>query len=150
MTMQTITVVLRIDSSYETGIESDEELQTLLNACSLPREIDSIEVTNFEFGDKLSEKPAHFSDRELAERGLPPFAFGIEPSSQQVIRVERGMMGYFPADAYTPVEVDKLNATWKVTTYQAEAMVWGSLFGWHTPGAWPEHQAKLRAKRGAK
>ena len=101
----------------------------------------------------------HFSDEELAARGLPEKAFIDNSRDQskgapQIIGVKRGESGYYPI--FTGIPVDELNAMHGVSAAQREAMHWGSLFGWDTPGAYPDsklivkmvdHKARASAEK---
>lgn len=83
-------------------------------------------------------------DDALAARGLPAVAYvdnakGIYGSSP-VIAVKRGEPGFFPI--HTTLSADALNAGEGVTPAQREAMLTGSMFGWHTLGADPSVQAQ--------
>jgi hypothetical protein len=74
---------------------------------------------------------------------LPPEAFvdnrkrdgsrRVPECDAPVINVTRGEPGYRPI--YTPLTADELNASQGVTPAQREAMLHGSMFGFHTPGA---------------
>ena len=84
-------------------------------------------------------------DAQLEARGLPEVAF-IDNSRQvngksPVIGVRRGETGYYPI--WTNLTADELNDANGVTPAQAQAMFNGSLFGWETPGADPNHPLVL-------
>lgn len=134
MPTKTITVVIEIDEDFSHPIESDDDLNTLL----IDNNLDELNVTKLLDGDTLSGPPIHFSDRELAERGLPPFAWALDESTNTVIRIERGMMGYFPAPSVEPRHVEWKNGIEGVSPEQADAMHMGSMFGWHVPAAYPK------------
>lgn len=139
---KTITVVLEVEGD-DALPECDDDLQRIfddsdINGMVGPDTV-NIQVTDFYEGDKLSlssNPPVHFSDRELAERGLPTISYASDDMGR-AIRIERGMMGFFKANPYTSDDVEKLNKAFKVTSAQAEAMHMGSMFGWHVPAAWP-------------
>lgn len=83
-----------------------------------------------------------FSDEMLAARGLPPIAFidnteGLAQTGRKVVAIKRGMPGCYAI--VTACTADELNAQRGVTAAQREAMLMGSLFGWHVPGADPKH-----------
>ena len=87
-------------------------------------------------------------DQALAARGLPEMAFidnsrDKSPSATKVIGVRRGETGYYPI--HSRLSADELNAKYKVTPAQREAMYNGSLFGWETPGADPTHPMVIAA-----
>lgn len=142
-TKKTITVVLEIGNDFDddtiSTIECDDDLQNVIDNSNINDEIGgSITVTAYAEGDRLNVKPEHFSDRELAERGLPASAFALDTSTGAAIFLERGMMGYFPRPNVDPTQVDSLNRTMGVSKAQANAMHAGSMFGWHCPGADPK------------
>lgn len=76
---------------------------------------------------------------------LPRESYHVMEVSNEIIRVVRGMQGYYPT--FIPVEnreqaqalVDEKNKELGVTKAQAEAMFVGSLFGWNIPGADPDN-----------
>lgn len=82
------------------------------------------------------------TDRRILD-ALPEMAFienarGIytgPDGTPPVIAVKRGEMGYHPI--YTRATADDLNAGRGVTPAQREAMLAGSMFGWHVPAADP-------------
>lgn len=82
-------------------------------------------------------------DKNLAERGLPEIAYvdnrekvyGDSP----VIAIKRGETGYYPIQ--TTVTAADLNAQSGVTAEQVEAMLAGSMFGWHVKAALPRNSA---------
>lgn len=66
---------------------------------------------------------------------LPPRCFAQLPSTGETIAIIRGEMGYHPV--LTVQTVEQLNATLPnpPTPQQVEAMLAGSMFGWHVPAA---------------
>lgn len=90
-------------------------------------------------------------DRVPTHVDLPELAYVVHPEGELVI-VKRGERGYYPygpkSDFNTTVAAS-LNQRMGVTPTQAEAMAWGSMFGWHTPGADPANydaDGRLRGK----
>ena len=88
-------------------------------------------------------------DDVLAARGLPPIAYAdnrqrIYDSDAPVIALKRGEPGYYPI--HTPLSADALNQAEGVTPAQREAMLMGSMFGWHLKGADPAFHAELQAR----
>jgi len=82
-------------------------------------------------------------DEVLIARGLPAVAYVCNGSKRyhpdaQVIAVRRGETGFYPI--YTQASADSLNESEGVTGEQREAMLWGSMFGWDTPGANPNSE----------
>jgi hypothetical protein len=92
------------------------------------------------------------SDAQLAAMGLPERCYVWHPEypktdARAIAMVERGRMGYVALvkrPGRDGVTVEELNAEIGVTTAQARAMLMGSMFGWHTPGAHPKHQINNR------
>ena len=95
-------------------------------------------------------------DAALAEQGLPAIAYadnskGIYGSESKVIAVKRGETGFYPIQSM--LCADELNAAEGVSEAQREAMLTGSMFGWHLKGADPKFQQMLldrAAARGGK
>jgi hypothetical protein len=73
---------------------------------------------------------------------LPEMCWAVQPSSNEVIMIKRGEMGYYPQrEDVLPYEahmVDALNERLGVTKEQEKAMVSGSMFGWDCPAADPD------------
>lgn len=67
---------------------------------------------------------------------LPDTCFAILPSSGEVIGIKAGEMGYVAVTQPNGFTLEELNPG--LTPQQVEAMVAGSMFGWHVPGADPE------------
>lgn len=73
----------------------------------------------------------------LIPAGLPEHCYVRIPGAEYGVGlVRRGESGYVPLDMM-PHRVDELNRACGVTKGQAEAMLVGSMFGWHVPGADP-------------
>lgn len=75
---------------------------------------------------------------------LPEKCFSYLETTGEMIIIEKGEKGYTPTNAYaegvTPREgADAANKLLGVTRAQEEAMVAGSMFGWHVPGADPKN-----------
>lgn len=80
------------------------------------------------------------SQEELIARGLPEVAWVSNADKRfhpeaQVIAIKRGETGFYPI--YTGATADSLNEDEGITPEMREAMLWGSMFGWDTPGADP-------------
>jgi hypothetical protein len=69
--------------------------------------------------------------------GLPEFSFATLPTTRETIKIKRGESGYYTNDKYKTANADELNETLGVTKAQAEAMMIGSMCGWHVEGADP-------------
>ena len=84
---------------------------------------------------------------------LPPRCFVELPGSRgpRTVEIVRGVPGY--SDLDTTLPVDRLNASLPEppTPEQAEAMLFGSMFGWHLEGADPDvvraHNETMRRAR---
>lgn len=76
---------------------------------------------------------------------LPRECYHVMEISNDIVRVMRGMQGYYPTDItvvsrdHARMLTDKMNKELGVTKAQAEAMFVGSLFGWNCPGADPDN-----------
>lgn len=71
---------------------------------------------------------------------LPQYCYNRLPSTKEIIGIERGVPGYTKI-TNLPLGIDtveKANELLGVTKGQAEAMLIGSMFGWHVPGADPD------------
>ena len=91
----------------------------------------------------------HARDDALSERGLPPIAYADNPKgvygTSPVIAVKRGEPGSYPI--HTRLTADELNAAEGVTSAQREAMLTGSMFGWHLQGANPKFHEQLMTRK---
>ena len=77
---------------------------------------------------------------------LPEQCFSTLPSTGELILITKGQSGYAPCyDFSTNSEAENKefandrNANKGITKAQAEAMLAGSMFGWHTPTADPKN-----------
>lgn len=76
---------------------------------------------------------------------LPPQSFATLPGNAKlVIGIHRGVPGYTPLNMHDTAEeaeaqAKRLNDRRGVTNAQREAMLVGSMFGWHVPGADPDN-----------
>lgn len=79
---------------------------------------------------------------------LPCISYAVNPGNErQVTMLKRGVMGFwevgvFPSEQIAKEKVDFLNKRLKVSGEQAEAMLNGSMFGFHVPGADPDNCRK--------
>jgi hypothetical protein len=74
-------------------------------------------------------------------KGLPNMCFSVDPMTDRVIVLEKGVLGYFEhrnPSLKGQDTADNMNADLGVSKAQAEAMLVGSMFGWDVPGADPE------------
>lgn len=67
---------------------------------------------------------------------LPEICMTILNTTGEPIAIKRGEIGYWPMTGYDP---DIFNKYHGVTPAQVMAMEMGSMFGWHVPGANPDH-----------
>lgn len=72
---------------------------------------------------------------------LPKHCFSVLDSTNEIIGIERGVMGYTPTVQPPDGQeaADRFNEMLGVTKAQAAAMKAGSLFGWDTPAADPKN-----------
>lgn len=71
---------------------------------------------------------------------LPEMAYVFAPDGTAG-KVIKGMKGYYPMNA-TKSHIDYLNKELGVDEATAGAMLVGSMFGWHVPGADPDMYRK--------
>ena len=73
--------------------------------------------------------------------GLPEKCWAVLPPTNKLIMVKRGVKGYTPQREdvipWGPENKDALNKRLGVTKAQENAMISGSMFGWHVPAANP-------------
>lgn len=77
---------------------------------------------------------------------LPELCYAIDPVTDRAVILQRGTSGYYPVDhdkfpfaKRDPAAfVLQQNTAMQITDEQREAMIFGSMFGWDTPGADPE------------
>ncbi|ALX47702.1 hypothetical protein [Lentibacillus amyloliquefaciens] len=62
---------------------------------------------------------------------LPDYCFVNHPMTGEVVKVEKGKVGYYETDCNTSAK--EMNASINVTSQQAEAMLTGCLCGWENP-----------------
>ena len=76
---------------------------------------------------------------------LPETCYNVLPGSDEIIIVKKGESGYYRTDKYghdraqALAIVDECNEIGGVNKAQAAAMLAGSMFGWHIPGADPKN-----------
>lgn len=88
-------------------------------------------------------------------KSLPEKCFSFKEDTGKVVVIQKGEVGYTPADAYgknmTPSEAaDKLNETLGVSKFQEMAMVAGATLGWDAPEADPAYHEKRNRIFGEK
>jgi hypothetical protein len=75
---------------------------------------------------------------------LPGLCAARHPIDATPILISAGEQGHYRA--FTGFDVDGFNARHKITPAHVEAMMAGSLFGWHVPGADPDaYNLKIRS-----
>ncbi len=75
-----------------------------------------------------------------ADPGLPELCYVADAGDGVLAAIKRGHDGYYPVNRYpTQTEAEEAanrhNQQLGVTPEQKRAMVIGSMFGWHLPGA---------------
>lgn len=68
------------------------------------------------------------------------------PGAAPVLKIVRGVSGYYPLHGATQSAAE-LNSAAGVTEAQREAMHFGSMIGWNTPGADPDTHARILAQK---
>lgn len=68
------------------------------------------------------------------QTNLPDYCYAMHPTDNRVIKIVRGESGYHPAPIPRD-KIDEANAALGVTGKHVQAMMIGSMFGWHVPGA---------------
>lgn len=94
-----------------------------------------------EFAEIMEHCGAAYAPKEVY---LPPECMSTMTSSGELIHITRYKKGYTPKDtAFTPEDnrafADRWNERHGVSKAQEAAMVVGSMFGWHVPGAQPKN-----------
>lgn len=78
------------------------------------------------------------------QQGLPDFCWSVVPSTQELVVIRYGKMGYYRQKMIACESeesrrmADTLNARRGITKQQVAAMEFGSMFGWYLPGADPK------------
>lgn len=91
-------------------------------------------------------------EKDVMDR-LPTKCFVVEPATQKVVIVKRGVKGYYPCPNIPPRQdpqkwADEMNTEDGVTKFQADAMLNGSMWGFHVPAADPAVLEAEAAKKG--
>lgn len=79
------------------------------------------------------------------QESLPKQCYGVLPGTGSVIIIKQGETGYYKTDidmggkAQNTALVEEYNQKLGVSKAQAQAMLSGSMFGWHTPAADPKN-----------
>lgn len=89
--------------------------------------------------------PAHSVAPGLPETAFVDNSWNKSSGAPPVIGIKRGHMGFWPIS--TDATADDLNESMGVSEAQREAMHFGSMFGWGSPGADPKHQEMLLKRR---
>jgi len=75
-------------------------------------------------------------DNKIGDNGLPLWCFCEMPGSGETVLIDFPIHGYSPLDIPIPWErAQKMNRDMGVTEKMEEAMLVGSMFGFHVPGA---------------
>lgn len=104
----------------------------------------SKEAAYEDYRNRINAEIEYVTERTHKPPLLPLFCYALKPSSGEIIEIERGCKGYSNPDIYQMSDpasnrktVDHFNKEMGVTRAQEEAMLAGSLFGWHTKAADP-------------
>ena len=104
----------------------------------------SKEAAYEDYRNRINAEIEYVAERTHKPPFLPPFCYALMPSNGELIKIERGCKGYEQTqygatrDAETNRKLaDNHNHEIGVTRAQEEAMLAGSLFGWHTKAADP-------------
>jgi len=79
---------------------------------------------------------------------LPYHCFYFNPVENEVVVLKKNKSGFYPIQGgmdgmdHSKETADALNGKMGIHPAQREAMVVGSMFGWHVPGADPETHLK--------
>ena len=151
-----------IDPNYEERfrLHDGDSIRIITpDGTTVDRSVSYIDDYHFELGPSFSPNVFHICEfAEGVERNgtviiplrksLPPMAYVHIKSTDEIGIVDKGINGYRKyrgnpddADAKIPAEdmVEALNKKLGVTKRQAEAMLVGSMFGWHAKGANPDN-----------
>lgn len=75
-------------------------------------------------------------DNKIGPNGLPLWCFCQNPGSGETVVVDFPVHGYSPLEVPIPWEkAEKINREMGVTEEKQEAMLAGSMFGFHVPAA---------------
>ncbi len=89
----------------------------------------------------LNKPTLDAAERRLANLAKLPEMCGCHlPGTAEPIVITRGEPGYTPLPAGMTIEI--INETFGATLPQIAAMQAGSMFGWHVPGADPDHYSQ--------
>lgn len=106
--------------------------------------LNSKEAAYEDYRGRINAEIEYVAERTHKPPLLPLFCYSLMPSSGELIRIERGCKGYEQVPygstgdpAVNRKTADSRNREMGVTRAQEEAMLAGSLFGWHTKAADP-------------
>lgn len=96
------------------------------------------------------KKPVPIVDVLKVLQKLPKYCFATVPGENRVVIIHRGMTGYSEPPTQPPngATADDLNIGLGISKFHAEAMMNGSMWGWHIPGADVDY-LKAEAKKRA-
>ena len=97
-----------------------------------------------DYRDRITTEIEYVSERTHKPPLMPKYCYALLPSSGEIIEIERGYKGYSTPNIPQTSDptsnrntVDTHNKEMGVTRAQEEAMLAGSMFGWHTKAADP-------------
>ena len=91
------------------------------------------------------------SKQEMAAenmKNLPYECYANDPVTGEIIRIVRGIEGYYQT-LNSQEGADNFNQAMTVTAAQKEAMLAGSVFGFHVPAANPDFQEGILKRKAA-
>ncbi len=93
-----------------------------------------------EFAERMEQLGARYEpapEKTKFAEGLPEYCFGKLEADGEIVRIVRGESGYYRIAPQPTIPLIELNASIGVCKAQADAMLFGSMFGWDKPGADP-------------
>jgi hypothetical protein len=87
------------------------------------------------------------------DKRLPQFAAVKDSATGKPIIVKKGESGYWPGsvmELHNDEDIERFNRDHKVTPGMAEAMHFGSCFGWDVPGATLEAGEDMAARKASR
>jgi hypothetical protein len=89
----------------------------------------------------------------MPDSRLPDFAAVMDSATGKPVIVKKGVTGYYPGSVMaleTAEDAERFNRERNVTPGMAEAMHFGSCFGWDVPGATLEAGEEMAARKAAR
>ncbi len=96
--------------------------------------------------ERIDNEVKLFEDATGKTFPLPRLCLSVNPSTGDIINIQRGVSGYFPSNwsrpgerAYNRETASYANEQLGISKAQEAAMLHGSMFGWHTKLADPRY-----------